>query len=78
VNAQLLKESDFNEKMRKTKCSKAVTVQRVCRIAQNEKEVREVLEKIWRSPEKSERILAKIAEKNREVYEFEKMLERNL
>jgi hypothetical protein len=45
VNAQLLRESDFNEKMRKTKCSKAVTVQRVCRIAQNEKEVREVLEK---------------------------------
>jgi len=37
--------------------------------------VREVLEKIWKTPDKSDEIITKVAEKNKEVYEFEKMLE---
>ena len=54
---------------------KDVTVQRICRIARNEKEVRELLENICENSAKSEEILGKIAHKNNEVYEFEKMLE---
>lgn len=52
------------------------TVQRICRYAKDEKEVRDVLEAVWKSPDKSEEILGKVAEKNEEVYEFEKMLEK--
>jgi hypothetical protein len=75
MNIQLLKATDFNEKLREREVSSAVTVQKVCRTAKDEKEVREVLEAVWENPEKSEEILAKTAEKNKEVYEFEKMLE---
>jgi len=75
MNIQLLKASDFNEKLRERGVPKKVTVQKICRIAKNEKEVREVLEDIWKAPDKGEDILGKISEKNKEVYDFEKMLE---
>jgi hypothetical protein len=75
MNIQLLKASNFNGKLRERGCPKKVTVQRICRIARDEREVREVLEAVWENPGKSEEILAKVAEKNRDVYDFEKMLE---
>jgi DNA-binding MarR family transcriptional regulator len=75
MNIQLLKASDFNEKLRERGSGKLVTVQRVCKLARDEKEVRDTLEVIWENPKKSEEILAKTAEGNEEVYEFEKMLE---
>jgi DNA-binding MarR family transcriptional regulator len=75
INIQLLKASDFNEKMREKGVSKESTVQGVCRAAKNENEVREVLTAIWESPEKSSEIIAQVVGKNKEIYEFEKMLE---
>ena len=75
MNIQLLKAADFNEKLRERGMPKEVTVQKICRISKDEKEVREVLEEIWKGPEKSEGILNKVMENNRETYEFEKMLE---
>lgn len=75
MNIQLLKASDFNEKLRERGVLKEATAQKICRIARDEKEVREVLEAIWENPGKSEEILARVTEKNRDVYEFEKMLE---
>jgi hypothetical protein len=45
-------------------------------LARDEVEVREVLEAIWRSPDKAEEILARIAAKNQQLYEFERMLEK--
>ena len=36
--------------------------------------LREVLEAVWENPGKSEEILAKVAEKNKDAYEFEKRL----
>ena len=75
MNIQLLKASDFNEKLRERGCSRKVSVQKICRAARNEDEVREILEAIWKSPDRSEEILAGIMEKNREVYDFEKRLE---
>jgi len=75
MNIQLLKSTDFNEKWREEGVPKDVTVQKICRIAKDEKEVREALLLMWENPEKSEETLTKIAEKNRCVYEFETMLE---
>ena len=75
INIQLLKAADFNEKMRERGIQKEVTVQGVCRAAKDEKEVRDVLTAIWEKPEKSDEIIVKVIGKNKEVYEFEKMLE---
>lgn len=57
---------------------KDVIFQRTCRLARNEKEVRELLEAIWENTAKSEEILNKVAEKNKYVYEFEKVLEESV
>jgi hypothetical protein len=75
MNIQLLKAADFNAKLRGRGVPKGITVQRVCRYAKDEKEIREILEAIWENPEQSREILSKAIDKNREVYEFEKMLE---
>jgi DNA-binding Lrp family transcriptional regulator len=76
INIQLLKAADFNEKLREKGVPKRVTVQGVCRTAKNEKEVRDILDLIWDKPSKSDEILTKTVGKNKNVYEFEKMLER--
>jgi hypothetical protein len=75
INIQLLKGADFNQKIHEKGISKNITIQGICRIAKNEKEVREILTKIWENPEKSPEILSNVAGKNKEVYEFEKILE---
>ncbi|MCW4010015.1 MAG: hypothetical protein NWF05_05290 [Candidatus Bathyarchaeota archaeon] len=74
INIQLLRAADFNQKLREKGVPKDVTVQSVCRVAKNEKEVRETLTAIWEKPEKSGKILAKVVNRNEGVYEFEKML----
>jgi hypothetical protein len=74
MNVQLLKASDFNEKLRNRGCDKRITVQKICKISKDEKEVREILEKIWKTPQKSNEFLANVADKNKDVYDFEKML----
>jgi len=74
MNIQLLKASDFNKKLRERGCTRA-TVQRICRIARDEREVREILEAIWKNPEKELEILKEIERKNKDLYEFEKLLE---
>ena len=76
MNIQLLKARDFNQKLRERGIPKNVTVQRICRVARDENEVRELLDFIWKYPEKSEEMLTKLLEKNRDVFEFEKLLER--
>jgi len=76
MNIQILKAADLNEKLRERGAPKSVTVQKICRMSKDEKEVREILEAVWKNPEKSEEILIKTAEKNREVYAFESILER--
>lgn len=75
MNIQLLKASDFNEKLHERGVQNGITVQRICKTAKNEKEVRQILEALWNDPEKGEEILSKVAERNVAVYEFEKMLE---
>jgi hypothetical protein len=75
INIQLLKASDFNSKMRERGCDKSVTVQRICRIAKDENEVRKTIDVLWTNSSKREQILTEVLEKNHELYQFEKMLD---
>ena len=75
MNIQLLKAADFNQKLHEKGCPKKVTVQKICRIAKDEDEVREILDAIWKNPEKGEEILFKALEGNKDIYGFEKMME---
>jgi hypothetical protein len=75
MNMQLLKAADFNEKLRERGVPRAVTVQKICRYAEDENEVRGVLAAIWKTPVKSKQILTHMVETNQDVYNFEKMLE---
>ena len=74
MNIQLLKVTDFNERLWKRGCPKNISVQKICKLARDEKEVRDILENIWENPKSSEKILSQISIKNRDVYEFEKCL----
>jgi hypothetical protein len=73
-NLQIVTASDFNGKLREKGCIKAVTVQKVCRAAKHEGEVREALDQIWKNPADGERALAELSNRNVELYSFEKML----
>ncbi|MEM3629261.1 MAG: helix-turn-helix domain-containing protein [Candidatus Bathyarchaeia archaeon] len=75
MNIQLLKAADFNAKLHQRGCSVKVSVQKICKVAKDEREVREILENIWDDPKNSEKILENFANKNKSVYEFEKLLE---
>jgi len=77
MNIQLLKAVDFNSRLHKRGCPTATSVQKICKIAKNEKEVREILENLWKKPKNSEQIIAKSIEYNKAVYEFEKLLEQD-
>jgi hypothetical protein len=77
LNIQLLKAPDFNSRLHVRGCSTAVSVQKVCKIAKNEKQVREILDSIWGKPEETESVLGMSFKANKEVYEFEKSLEAN-
>lgn len=76
MNLQILKASDFNDKLRNKGCTKETTVQKICRIAKNEREVRETIDQIWDTPTNGETILSKLIKKNEDLYQFEKMLKR--
>jgi hypothetical protein len=75
MNIQLLKAADFNQKLHEKGCPKKVTVQKVCKIAKDEGDVREILDALWKNPQRGEEILAEAMEKNKDVYGFERMLE---
>jgi hypothetical protein len=75
MNIQLLKASDFNEKLRERGVQKYVTVQKICRASKDESDVRNTLEKIWESPGSGREILSEVISANKEVFDFEQMLE---
>ena len=50
----------------------------VCSRARNENEVRETLAKVWGSPTTAKELLAQLANKNADIFEFEKVLEHNV
>jgi len=72
---QLLKASDFNQRLRERGCLKEVTVQKVCKQARDEEEVRQTLDQIWKQPTRSKEILDSLLHTNEDLFQFEKMLE---
>jgi hypothetical protein len=78
MEMQLLKAADFNEKLREKGCQKKVTVQKVCKIAKDEEDVRELLDALWKDSDRGEEILAEATERNEKIYRFEKMLEQRI
>lgn len=73
MNIQLLKTTELNKRLRERGCK--ISVERICKLAADERDVRETLDSIWGNPRNSEEILSKLAERNKELYEFERMLE---
>jgi hypothetical protein len=73
MNIQLLKAADLNKRLRDRGCK--ISVEKVCKIAADEKDVREALDSIWENPRNVEEALSRLAEKNKELYDFERMLE---
>jgi hypothetical protein len=73
LNVQLLKGVDFNAKLRERGCK--VTIERIVKLAANEAEVRGTLDRMWDEPAKTDDVLSQLMEKNKELYEFERMLE---
>jgi len=74
-NLQLLHASDFNQRLHERGIPKEVTVQKICRGARDEDEVREVLAKVWEKPRNAEGIVTALAEKNQDIYQLEKTME---
>jgi hypothetical protein len=75
INIQLLKAVDLNEMLRERGVEKDVTVQQICSRSKNESEVRETLTEVWKNPTISKELLARLASKNKGVFEFERVLE---
>lgn len=72
-NIQLLKTADLNKRLHNRGCR--TTLQKVCKAAAGEEEVREALDQIWDKPESAGEILSKLREKNKDLYKLEKRLE---
>jgi hypothetical protein len=73
-NLQLLRASDFNQRLREKGIAKSITVQKICRTTRNEAEVRDVLTKVWERPSKARDVLTHIEEKNYDIYQLEELL----
>lgn len=75
MNIKLLRPADFNKKLREHRVDKKVTVQKICRVCRNEKDVRTLLNGIWKEPSKTPELLGEISARNQKIYEFEKILD---
>jgi hypothetical protein len=75
-NIQLLRASDFNTKLRERGVPNMVSTQKICRVSQNENEVRNILTEIWKDPSKTRIIINKINRKNKKLYEFEEKIQK--
>jgi len=74
MRIELIKASDFNKQLQDKGVEKYVTVQKICRSAKNEDEVRETLTKTWNQPKKARRYLSQLITENKELFKFEESL----
>ncbi len=75
MNIQLLKATDFNEKMRDKGIDERVTVQTICRMSKDEEQVRKTLEVIWSDASKAHKLIEQLSSENSSLFEFEKKLQ---
>jgi hypothetical protein len=74
MNVKLLRPADFNEKLREHGVDRRTTVQRICRIAKDEQQLRELTSMVWNRPADSQAILTDILNGNKNVFDFEQAL----
>lgn len=64
----------FHTKLREHGVDKKVTVQKICRVSRDEKDVRRVLDEIWQRYMKASEAMIQTMVVNTGVFEFEKKL----
>jgi len=74
-NLQLITAADFNKMLREKGCPREATVQKICRAARDEAQVRESLDSFWEKPIEATAILGMLRQKNQDLYKFEEKLE---
>jgi hypothetical protein len=74
MNIKLLRPADFNDKLRDRGVDKKATVQRICRVCKDERDVRLVLDKVWNKPLQAQESLTDASNGNQFIFEFEKAL----
>ena len=74
LNVQLLRVADFNTKLRDKGVPKDVTVQKMCKAARDERDVRRMLDAIWDKPERTKNVLDNAIKTNSSVFKFEEEL----
>ncbi|MBW1728457.1 MAG: hypothetical protein JRJ62_12965, partial [Deltaproteobacteria bacterium] len=75
-NLQLITAADFNKMLREKGCPREATVQKVCRAARDEAQVRETLDAFWEKPDDATTILGSLRRDNQNLYRFEEKLEK--
>jgi len=75
MNIQLLKAVDFNEKLRERGVDVKVSVQSICKMSADERQVRETLDAVWKEPDNAKALVETLATRNAKMFEFEKTLE---
>ncbi len=75
-NLQLVTAADLNRMLREKGCPKEATVQKICRAARDEAQVRETLGSFWEKPGEATEALGRLRRDNRDLYRFEDMLEK--
>ena len=74
-NLQLITAADFNKMLRGKGCPKEATVQKICRAARDEAQVRETLGSFWEKPGEATEALGRLRRDNEDLYRFEEKLE---
>jgi len=74
MNIKLLRPADFNAKLREHRIDKKITVQKICKVCRDERDVRAILDEIWQNSSKAKEVLSEALSKNQNVFEFEKAL----
>ncbi|MEP0826707.1 MAG: hypothetical protein HRF40_14615 [Nitrososphaera sp.] len=77
LNVQPLRASDFNTKLRDRGVPKDTTVQKICKAARDERDVRRMLDTVWDKPEGAKDVVENAMKTNSSVYKFEEELEAN-
>ena len=74
MNIKLLRPADFNEKLREHGVYKGATVQKICRVCRDEKDIKAVVNGIWQSPFEAREVVEEALTRNNRLSEFERIL----
>ena len=75
LNIEILKASDFNRRLIDRGVDKFVSVQKICRAAKNEEQVRSMFDVIWQKPSEARSTLSEAMQQNADVFAREKEME---